>query len=74
MAGPGNILIKVGADAGQAVRELSSLNSSLGDTMSTHEKMSAGIALTDDDRWPWLEKLAKALRLAAEPKGVAVGA
>jgi hypothetical protein len=43
MAGPGNILIKVGADAGQAVRELSSLNSSLGDTMSTHEKMSAGI-------------------------------
>ena len=38
------------------------------------EKMSAGIALTDDDRWPWLEKLAKALRVAAEPKGVAVGA
>ena len=43
MAGPGNILIKVGADAGQAIGELSSLNGSLGDTMSTHEKMSAGI-------------------------------
>ena len=35
------------------------------------EKMSAGIALTDDDRWPWLERLAKALHVAAEPKGVA---
>lgn len=43
MAGPGNILIKVGADAGQAVRELSTLNSSLGDTMTTSEKMRAGL-------------------------------
>src|SRR4029077_12418900 len=41
--GPGNILIKVGADAGQAVRELSTLNSSLGSTMSTTDKMSAGL-------------------------------
>jgi carbohydrate kinase (thermoresistant glucokinase family) len=38
------------------------------------KKMSAGIPLTDDDRWPWLERLAKALHQAAEPKGVAVGA
>jgi hypothetical protein len=43
MPGPGNILIKVGADAGQAVRELSTLNSSLGDTMTTGEKMHAGL-------------------------------
>lgn len=38
------------------------------------EKMSAGIPLTDDDRWPWLEALGKALHAAAQPKGIAVGA
>lgn len=38
------------------------------------EKMRAGIALTDEDRWPWLETLAGALREAAAQKGVAVGA
>ncbi len=38
------------------------------------EKMRAGTPLTDEDRWPWLEALAKALAEAAEPKGVAVGA
>ena len=38
------------------------------------EKMRAGIPLTDEDRWPWLEQLAKALHEAAQPKGVAVGA
>ena len=43
MAGPGNILIKIGADAGQAVRELSTVDKSLGSTMSTSEKMSAGL-------------------------------
>jgi len=37
-------------------------------------KMSAGIPLTDEDRWPWLETLGKALHEAAQPKGVAVGA
>ena len=43
MAGPGNILIKIGADAGQAVRELGTVNKSLGSTMTTSEKMSAGL-------------------------------
>jgi gluconokinase len=38
------------------------------------EKMRAGIPLTDDDRWPWLERLAIALHQAAEKKGAAVGA
>jgi carbohydrate kinase (thermoresistant glucokinase family) len=38
------------------------------------EKMSAGIPLTDEDRWPWLEAMGKALHEAAGPKGVAVGA
>lgn len=43
MAGPGNILIKVGADAGQAIRELGTLDKSLGSTMTTSDKFGAGI-------------------------------
>ena len=43
MPGPGNILIKVGADAGQAVHELSTVDKALGDTMSSSEKMGAGL-------------------------------
>ena len=43
MAGPGNILIKIGADAGQAVRELSKTDKALGSTMTTSEKMGAGL-------------------------------
>lgn len=38
------------------------------------EKMRAGIPLVDEDRWPWLSTLAKALHEAAATKGVAVGA
>lgn len=38
------------------------------------EKMRAGTPLTDEDRWPWLEALAGALKAAADKKGVAVGA
>src|SRR5688572_8177424 len=38
------------------------------------EKMRSGIALTDEDRWPWLANLAGKLHVAAERKGVAVGA
>jgi gluconokinase len=33
------------------------------------EKMRAGIPLTDEDRWPWLERLAKALHEAANRMG-----
>lgn len=43
MAGIGNILIKVGADAGQAVRELSTVDKALGSTQTTSEKMGAGL-------------------------------
>jgi hypothetical protein len=43
MAGPGNILIKIGAEAGQAISELSTVNRALGDTMSSSEKMGAGL-------------------------------
>ena len=38
------------------------------------EKMRAGIPLVDEDRWPWLETLALALKDAAGQKGSAVGA
>ena len=38
------------------------------------EKMRAGVPLTDEDRWPWLERLALALHEAADRKGAAVGA
>jgi len=38
------------------------------------EKMRAGTPLTDEDRWPWLERLALALHEAADKKGAAVGA
>jgi len=38
------------------------------------EKMRAGIPLTDEDRWPWLERLAGALHEAAEKKDASVGA
>ena len=38
------------------------------------EKMRNGIPLTDEDRWPWLETLALALKDAADQKGSAVGA
>lgn len=38
------------------------------------EKMRAGIPLNDEDRWPWLERLAIALHEAADRKGASVGA
>ncbi|MBS3847989.1 gluconokinase [Devosia sp. BSSL-BM10] len=38
------------------------------------EKMRAGTPLTDEDRWPWLERLALALHEAADRKDAAVGA
>lgn len=38
------------------------------------EKMSHGIPLTDEDRWPWLDSLATALHEQAERTGMAVAA
>ena len=38
------------------------------------EKMSHGIPLTDADRWPWLDRLAEALRAHAETAGMAIAA
>jgi gluconokinase len=36
------------------------------------EKMAAGIPLADDDRWPWLDRIAAALADAGADKGNAV--
>lgn len=41
---------------------------------SNVEKMRAGTPLTDEDRWPWLDKLAGALHAAADRKNAVVGA
>lgn len=43
MAGPGNILIRVGADASSAIRELRSVNRPLQDVQTRGERMSAGV-------------------------------
>jgi len=42
-SGPGNIIIRIGAQTADAVRDLGKVNSSLGDTMTTSQKASAGI-------------------------------
>lgn len=34
------------------------------------EKMSAGIPLTDEDRWPWLDAIAAAIRGTPPDKGI----
>jgi phage-related protein len=42
-SGPGNIVIRIGAQTSDAVRGLGQVNKSLGDTMTTSEKMQAGL-------------------------------
>jgi gluconokinase len=37
-------------------------------------KMEAGVPLTDEDRWPWLDRLGAALGAAARDGGVAIAA
>lgn len=39
---------------------------------SNVEKMSAGIPLTDEDRWPWLDAIGKALNDAPVREGIVV--
>ena len=36
------------------------------------EKMSAGIPLTDEDRWPWLDAIAAAIRGTPPDRGIVV--
>src|SRR5690606_31537090 len=38
------------------------------------EKMRSGLPLQDEDRWPWLTELARALRETADRYGMAVAA
>lgn len=39
---------------------------------SNVDKMSEGIPLTDDDRWPWLDLIGAELRNGSEGKGIVV--
>jgi len=41
--GPGNVLIRIGAETGGAVREIGALNSSLGHTMTAGQKATAAL-------------------------------
>ena len=43
MAGPGNILIKIGAEASQALGEFDKVNSKMGDTASGSQKVGAAL-------------------------------
>jgi gluconokinase len=43
-------------------------------TPASIEKMRAGKALTDDDRWPWLDSLGRAIGVAAANSGVVIAA
>jgi gluconokinase len=38
------------------------------------EKMRSGVPLTDDDRWPWLDRIGAALNAAIAENGLAVAA
>jgi gluconokinase len=38
------------------------------------EKMRAGTPLTDDDRWPWLDRLGRAIGAKVDSDGIAVAA
>ncbi|HWA18380.1 MAG TPA: gluconokinase, GntK/IdnK-type [Devosia sp.] len=42
--------------------------------VANKEKMRAGIALTDSDRWPWLDSLGAALGRESRSSGLVVGA
>ena len=43
-------------------------------SQTNRDKMAAGIALTDDDRWPWLDAVGRELGHQARESGVAVAA
>jgi carbohydrate kinase (thermoresistant glucokinase family) len=42
--------------------------------LSNIDKMSAGVPLTDADRWPWLAALGRSLATSASRHGTAIGA
>lgn len=80
---PANIIIVMGVSAsgktsvGQSIARRLHLQFLDGDDYhpaANIAKMAAGIPLDDDDRWPWLHALARALVEAAGQKDAAVGA
>jgi gluconokinase len=75
--GPAIVVMGVSGSGKTSVGEkmAESLGLPFGDADSFHpkaniDKMSSGIALTDEDRWPWLDAIGAALRDA--PKGMVV--
>lgn len=57
---------------GKGLAEASAYGFVEGDSLHPAEniaRMSAGIALTDDDRWPWLERVAETLNATHEAGG-----
>lgn len=75
--GPAIVVMGVSGSGKSSVGEQMAerLGLPFGDADSFHppaniEKMSAGVPLTDDDRWPWLDAIGTALRDA--PKGMVV--
>jgi gluconokinase len=61
------------SSVGEGIAEALTLPFIEGDVLhpeSNVKKMSAGIPLTDDDRWPWLDKIGA--KLAKAEKGVVV--
>jgi len=60
---------------GSALAERMGLEMIDGDDLHLPEsvaKMRAGIALTDDDRWPWLDRIANLLAARSNPPGLVV--
>jgi len=67
--GKSTLSARLGNDLGCPVLE--------GDTFhaaASVAKMQAGHPLTDDDRWPWLDRLGSAIGIAAGEHGLAVAA
>jgi gluconokinase len=64
-AGKSTLAQRLAADAGVSFLEGDSFHPA-----HNLQKMAAGIALTDEDRWPWLDALSAAIIAARCPKGV----
>jgi gluconokinase len=68
-SGKSTLSVRIGADLGCPVLEGDAFHAA-----ASVAKMKAGTPLTDEDRWPWLDRLGTAIGEAAAPHGVAVAA
>ena len=67
--GKTTLSVKLGAELGCPVLEGDAFHSA-----ASVAKMRAGQPLTDQDRWPWLERLGHAIGEASSTKGIAIAA